>query len=128
MGGGQRGNRPVVPATIGSAMRDMQQVWTRLSKEDVDPAQKDAALTDILLMQRDTAIAKTGIPGPVRRLSGDAKAKALGEYRALITKLLKTFLDLEDAIAAGNADTVKTLSEQVKQIEKDGHAQFAPEE
>jgi hypothetical protein len=127
-GGPPRGNRPMVPNGLGGAMRDMQQVWGRLQKEAPDPAQKDAALTDVLLMQRDAAIAKTGIPANVRSLTGDDKAKKLGEYRADMTKLLKTFLDLEDAINTANADTIKTLSDQVKQLEKDGHAEFRPEE
>jgi soluble cytochrome b562 len=127
-GGGQRGNRPQMPNGLGGAMRDMGAVMQRLAKEVADPAQKDAALTDVILMQRDAAIAKTGIPNNVRNLTGDDKAKKLGEFRADMTKLVKALLDFEDNIAAGNADAIKASEAKLGDIMKAGHAEFKPEE
>jgi soluble cytochrome b562 len=117
-----------MPNGLGGAMRDMGAVMQRLAKEVADPAQKDAALTDVILMQRDAAIAKTGIPNNVRNLTGDDKAKKLGEFRADMTKLVKALLDFEDNIAAGNADAIKASEAKLGDIMKAGHAEFKPEE
>jgi cytochrome c556 len=124
---GGRAGRPTVPTSLGAAMRDMGQVAKRLSTEASDPATKDAAMADVILLERDIGIAKTGMPDNVRSLSGDAQAKALGEFRGMMSKLLRDVMSLEDAIDAGKADDVKTAFALIGADEKAGHEKFRTE-
>ncbi len=124
--GGDRGVVRRCRASLGAAMRDMGQTMKRLSTEAGDADKKEAAMTDVILFERDIGIAKTGMPDNVRSLSGDAQAKALGEFRGMMTKLMRDALLLEEAISTGKAEDVKAGLGQIGADEKAGHAEFNP--
>jgi hypothetical protein len=126
-GPGGRGGRggPVSPANLGAAMRDMNGMLQALKKEAADPAQAEQALKDLAQFERDVSIAKMQIPPQINSIA-DAKAKgdALTSYRALMSGLMKTALDLEDAVNAKKPDDVKKAIAQLEGIEKQGHTEL----
>jgi hypothetical protein len=122
-----RGRGPAMPASLGSAMQDMDRAFRALQAEVADPAKLDQALKDIATMQRDAAISKTLTPPSVNRLADDKKAAATESYRLKMVGLMKALLDLEDAVASKKSDDVKKGLQAIEEIMKQGHAEFAPD-
>ncbi len=101
----------------------------RLLKTEVsDPAKVDAALRDIGLLQRDSAIAKAGVPGVVNALAGEEKTKKLAAYRVQMIGMMRTLLDLEEAVMNQKADDIKKCMAKLDEEEKGGHKDFLPAE
>jgi hypothetical protein len=112
-----------VPANLGGAMRDMN-AQLQAIKVDATGDELDATVKAIGTMARDVLIAKLNVPPKVAALSGDAKTKELEAYRAMLNKLARKLLDLEDAVVAKKTDDAKKLLDEVKQFQKDGHSEF----
>ncbi len=123
---GGRGGAPAIPATLESAMSDMNRMLRALKTEAADPAKAEQTLTDLITFQRDVAISKALVPPTVNRLPAAEKAKSLASYRAMMNGLTRTLLDLEDAVNDKKPDDIKKLLAQLDQIEKQGHAEFKP--
>ncbi len=128
-GGGRGGRGPAAPAGLGSAMQEMDRTYKALKAEAADPAKLDQSLHDVATLQRDVAISKLATPPLVNRMpAGDKKTAEMENYRKAMNTLLHTLLDLEDAIAAKNADDMKKGFDKVEQLMNAGHAEFRPAE
>jgi hypothetical protein len=119
---------PQVPANLGGAMKDMDRAYRALKADAVDDAKQEQALTDIATMLRDAAISKLQVPPRVSKLQGDEKTKAIASYRTMMSGLMRTLLDLEDAVTDKKADAVKKGFADIEEIMKQGHDEFAPKE
>ena len=119
-----RGAGSTVPNGLENAMSEMNRMLQDLKKVAADPAQAEQALKDCATFERDVAICKLLVPPQITRLTGDAKTDALTSYRAMMTSLVKTALDLEDAINAKKPDDVKKAIAQLEGIENQGHTEL----
>lgn len=117
-----------VPQNLEGAMRDMGRLYRSLTAEAGDFARREQTLRDIGLMERDVAIAKNSLPPLVNRQSGDEQARQIASYRSMMISMLRTLLDLEEAVADQKADEVKKILAQLEEIQQEGHKEFAPRE
>ncbi|MEI8196434.1 MAG: cytochrome b562 [Phycisphaerae bacterium] len=117
-----------VPQNLESAMKDMGRALKTLKAEAADPAQAEQTLKDIGRLERDTAIAKGLVPPIVGKQAEDTKAKELNAYRAQMIHLMRTLLDLEEAVTDQKPEDIKNLLGQIQEIMKDGHKEFRPKE
>lgn len=116
---------PTVPANLENAMSEMNRMLQDLKKVAADPAQAEQALKDCATFERDVAICKLLVPPQITRMTdAAAKAEALTSYRAMMTGLTKTALDLEDAINEKKPDDVKKYLAQLEETEKMGHTEL----
>lgn len=120
MGGRGRGG---APASLGAAMQDMNRMVTALKAEASDPTKSAQTLKDLAQFERDVAIAKTMPATPV---NGTDAAKGAVDFRNGMNTLLKTALDLEDAVANNKQDVITKDLQVFADTEKAGHAEFRP--
>jgi len=127
MGGGRRGGGAGgVPAGLQPAMTDMNRTLAKLKTESADPAQSEATLRDIVTFERDVAIAALNLPPMVTAMADAEKAKATEAYLGVMRGLMRTLLDLEDAVVAKKPDDIKKLIAKMEETEAKGHAEFRP--
>ena len=107
-------------------MKGMEQALKSIKVEAADPAKIEQTLKDIGLLERDVAIAKSLIPPLVNRQTGDAKAESLSDYRAMLVSVLRTVLDLEEAVVDKKPDDIKKALTQLDELETQGHKEFNP--
>ena len=115
---------PTVPAGLEASMSEMNRMLQDLKKVAADPAQAEQALKDCATFERDVSICKLLVPPQINRMTGDAKTEALTSFRSMMTGLVKTALDLEDAINAKKPDDVKKCIAQLEETEKMGHTEL----
>ena len=113
-----------VPQGLEASMSEMNRMVQDLKRVAADPAQAEQALKDCATFERDVSICKLLVPPQINRMSGDAKTEALTSYRSMMTGLVKTALDLEDAINAKKPDDIKKSIAQLEEIEKQGHTEL----
>jgi len=121
---GHETNAP--PANLRAAMNDMLDVVYNLKNEFADPGNMDLTLRDLATFQRDVAVCKLHAPPAIGRLSGEERADELNSYRIMMSNLMRTSLDLEDAVTEKNVEQAKKLIAQIEEIENDGHQEFVP--
>jgi hypothetical protein len=114
------------PTNLRAAMNELLDVIFNLKGEAIDPAYASQTLKDLAFFERDVAICKLHYPPSLNRLSGADKADEADSYRSMMSDLLRTGLDMEEAVADGKAEDIKRLLKRVDEIEADGHAEFVP--
>ena len=123
-----RGGPVGVPQGLEGAMKDMKRMYKALKAEAADPTKIEQSLKDIAQLQRDVVIAKGLVPPSVNHQSGDAKAEELTNYRAMMISMIRSLLDLEEAVVAKKADDVKKVLGEIEELQKQGHKEFAPKD
>jgi len=126
-GGRNNARGPAVPAGLGQAMTDMDRVYRAIKADAADPTKQEATIRNIDTMIRDVAIAKMQVPPTVRRLPADKQPEALKSYNSMMVGMLKTLLDLEEAVTDKKVDDIKKGITAIEELKKQGHAEFAPE-
>jgi hypothetical protein len=121
-----RGRGPQLPNSLESAMNEMDRAYKALKNEATDPAKLEQSLKDIAIMQRGAAISKTFLPPMVNRMSPDKKPAALESYRTMMVGLMKTLLNLEEAISSNKTDDIKKGLQQIEETMTKGHGEFIP--
>jgi hypothetical protein len=120
----QRGNPAGVPDNLEAAMKDMGRNFKILKSSATDPAKAADNLKAVSLLERDVTIAKSLLPPEVAKLSGDARKTAETNYRAMMISLLRTSLDLEEAIVDQKADEITKQVTGIGDLMKQGHKEF----
>lgn len=115
-----------LPNNLRAAMNDMLDVVFNLKNEAADPADIDLTMKDLATFERDVAICKLHMPPSIGRLTGDDKADEINSYRVMMSNLIRTSLDLEDAVTNKNTDQIKKLLARIDEIESQGHQEFVP--
>ena len=123
MQGGRGRGGAQAPANLGGAMGDMNRMLTAIKAEAADPANIDKTLHDLAQFERDVSIAKMQTP-PVTRAKEKAPADATHDFRAAMSALQHTAIDLETAVTDKKPDDIKKLIAQLEDIQKQGHAEF----
>ena len=115
------------PAGLEATMTDMDRAYRAIKTDAADPTKLEATVRNIDLMIRDVAIAKLLVPGTVRRLPADKQPEAIKSYHSMMVGMLKTLIDLEEAVNDKKVDDIKKGIAQLEELQKQGHAEFAPE-
>jgi hypothetical protein len=122
-----RGRGPQAPASLEQAMESIDRSYRAIKADAADPTKQEQTVRNIDTMVRDVAISKLFVPGTVNRQPAEKRAEALNSYRAMMTGLIKTLLDLEEAVNDKKPDEIKKCIAQIEELQKQGHAEFAPE-
>lgn len=120
---GRRGGAP----SVEGGMKAMGRAAEELAKTIASAEKRDENLKWVFEMQRGCAASKASpLPGKVTRdLPADAdKAKAAESMRVHLTALMRTLLDLEDAIAAGKTEEAQAIFKKVSDLAEKGHTEF----
>jgi hypothetical protein len=107
-------------------MNQMLDILFDLKNEAADPAEADQTLNDIAKFERDVAYCKLHTPPGVNQLAAGERRVELASYQVIMSNLMRTLLDLEDAVRDRKPDQIKKLLKQIDQIEEQGHAEFVP--
>jgi len=114
------------PSDMHTEMEAMNKAIRTLNKTIADPKKLDANLAAVNELQLHTVACKGMVPKTAATQPAADKDKFIAEYRKQITEVLKTELELEQQLIAGDnakaAETVKSL----RSLEKEGHKQFQP--
>lgn len=113
---------------LEGTMGRMGKALGAIKKAAADPAKYADALKAVAELEAASIQAKGLLPPYVDKLTGDAKQKAAEEYRTMIMGLIRTELDLEDALMNKKADDVKTGIASLEEIMKKGHEEFIPKQ
>lgn len=111
-------------ASLEANMKSMNRAFKAIGRQ-IDDASKDAetlALVDTL--QAATAAAKGQTPHNVETMEGEAKAKALAEYRQMMLQSLKDTIELEEALLAGNREAAKAAHAKIDKLMREGHRAY----
>ena len=123
------GKKPTAKAgDMHSEMGAINRAYRALNKSVADPAKKDASLASVNEMQLHTVAAKGEIPKTAATQPADKRDQFVAGYRKGIIELLKTEIELEEQIIAGDTAKAAETLKKMKQMEKDGHAIYQPPE
>lgn len=117
---------PVLPlhaddTELGKQMEAMNDAYKAFRKE-TDPA-KGAELARV--SQEHLLKGFTELPASLAKIPDPAaKAKAAGEYRLMMAKLLVSLVEVEQAFIANDLPAVEKLVESLKSQKKEGHDKF----
>jgi len=114
------------PANLRASMNQMLDILFDLKNEAADPAEADQTLNDIAKFERDVAYCKLHTPPGVNQLAAGERRVELASYQVIMSNLMRTLLDLEDAVRDRKPDQIKKLLKQIDQIEEQRHAEFVP--
>lgn len=126
--GGPGGGRQ---ASVDAGMKAMNRAARALNGQISDTTKKDENIRLINEMQRGCAMAK-GLPVPEDFLKSAkdeaAKAKIIAEYRTDMIKVMRTMIDIEEAIIAGKVDQAKAGMEAVEKMREASHTRLGVKE
>lgn len=126
--GGPRGGGPGAgAANVEGAMKGMNRGLKAIKAAVGDAAKKPEALKLVSEMQRDCAVAKSmPLPAAYSKGAADdaAKQRLEAEYAADLRKLMRSLLDLEDAIAADKADEAKSILAKIEEQREHSHKEL----
>jgi hypothetical protein len=114
------------PTSLQNAMNQMLDLDFAVKKEYADPGNIDQTLRDIALFERDVAYCKLHLAPSVNKLQGEDKITETDSYRVMMSSMMRTLLDLEDAVHDKKMDDAKKLLATIDEIEEQGHAEFIP--
>ncbi len=97
--------------------RGMKGIRKMLSKPD----QKDAAVKLCQEMQAAALVGFQNPPKPEAELDGDALVEFSADFRKRMLTVCSTLVDLEVALAKGDADSAKTIYRTLGKQKKEGH-------
>jgi hypothetical protein len=124
----QRGghNYDAAPTSLQNAMNQMLDLDFDVKKDYADPANMNQTLREIAFFERDVAYCKLHLAPSVNKLDGDDKVTETDSYRVMMSSMMRTLLDLEDAVHDKKFDDAKKLLATIDEIEEQGHAEFIP--
>lgn len=106
-------------------MEAMNDAYKAFRKE-TDPA-KGAALAREAQASAIKSLSET--PEMVKSIKDPAeKAKAEVQYKKMMSKLVTSLCEVEEAFLAGKIDEVEKIVDSLKDQKKEGHEKFVPEE
>lgn len=112
-------------------MKAMNRAARTLNTQISDPTKKEENIRLINEMQRGCATAK-GLPLPADFLKDAkddaAKAKITAEYRADMIKIMRTMIDVEEAIINGKATEAKAGLDSIEKIRQASHKRLGVKE
>ena len=111
-------------ANLHDTMERMEDTFKAIVKQMDDATQDASTLSLMGELQVATATAKNLPPDDVGELTGDAKAKAIAEYRNRMIALLRTQLELEEAILKNDRPAAKAAVASLKQQREEGHKAY----
>jgi hypothetical protein len=114
------------PGDLHSEMEAMNKAIRTLNKTITDANKKDANLAAVNDLEFHTIACKGIIPKGAATQPADVKDKYLAEYRKQMGEVLKTELELEQQVMAGDSAKAQETVKQLRQMEKDGHKIFQP--
>jgi hypothetical protein len=124
---GERGNRGARGPSLSGDMRAMGQAYGKIRTQYKDPAQNDSTLALLSTFESQAAAAKGVLPPSINGMPEADRKKATDEYRSEMRDLIRTALDLEDEINAGDMDKAAASVTKLGAIEKTGHSEFRKE-
>lgn len=130
-GGGGPGGPGGRQASVEAGMKGMNRAARTLNSQISDASKKDENIRLINEMQRGCATAK-GLPLPEEFLKDAkddaAKAKLIAEYRADMIKMMRTMIDVEEAIIAGKIDQAKAGLDTIEKTRQASHKRLGVKE
>ena len=122
--GGRGGPGGGAAQSLENSMKAMNRAYKAIGRQ-IDDATKDENTLKLASdLQAATAAAKGQLPDGVAKLEGEARTKAAAEYRAAMLLSLKTTIELEEALAAGDRAAAKAAYGKIDQQMKEGHKAY----
>jgi hypothetical protein len=124
--GGREGGREGRGQSLERAMEGMERNL-KVVKDNINQPGKDPTTLDALArFQGNAAIAKTMLPPHISKLpEAERPAAAIG-YRKMMIEVLKTAIEIEEAVMAGDRDKAKGGLATLEQLETVGHGEHRP--
>ena len=126
--GEQKKTPAAKPGDMHTEMEAMNKAIRTLNKTIADKDKLAANLAAVNDLQLHTIACKGMIPKTASTQPADTKDKFIADYRKQMNDVLKSEMDLEQQLTAGDnakaADTVK----QLRDMEKQGHKAYQPPE
>jgi soluble cytochrome b562 len=114
--------------SLGSEMRSMGQAFEKINAQYKDPTKLDSTLTLLSTFETQALAAKSATPPMINQMPEADRKKAMDDYRQMMRNLVRTSLDLEDQLIAGDAEKATASIAKLADIEKTGHAAYRPPE
>ncbi len=123
---GQEDAAPKGPS-LSAAMRAMGGAYGKIRSQYKDATKNDSTLEYLATFETNALAARAELPPTITGLADDdAKKKAAADYRLKLNSVVRAALDLEDELAAGDADKAAASVTAMGDIEKAGHAAYRP--
>jgi hypothetical protein len=121
-------SRPARPENLHRNMEAMERAFKKLQSQVKERSQNESSLALVTQLQQYTLAAKSQVPDPVAKLSGEERAKQLAEFRMMMVGVLREELELEHHLL--NNDNTKAAESlaALGQLQKDGHKEFRVKE
>ena len=113
---------------LEGAMKLMERSYKAIARQIDDPAKDEATLKAISGLQSGAATSKGLMPKEVEEKTGDEKAAAATKYRKMMLDVLKTSIEVEEALIAGDRAAAKSALKKLHEMEEDGHKVFRPDD
>lgn len=118
-------------ASVDAGMKAMNRAARALTTQISDATKKDENIRLINEMQRGCAMAK-GLPLPegfLKDAKDDAaKATIVGEYRADMIKIMRSMIDVEEAIISGKTAEAKAGLDSIEKLRQAAHTRLGVKE
>lgn len=114
--------------SIEGAMKQAERAYKALARQLDDASKDDQSLRAISQFQAGIAVSKGMVPHSIEDKPEADRPAALAEYRKMMLEVLKTAIDLEEKLVAGDRAAAKAALEKLHELEEQGHKKFAPED
>jgi len=109
-------------------METMEKIYKTLKKQIKDETNRDSSLKLIQEFQLNVLVAKTLTPPGLDKLTPEEKEKAITSYRTLMMNVLRTAIDLEQALLEKNFVQAEEELKTIHDLEDTGHKEFRKED
>ena len=128
--------RPAPPAagapgaakvSLEAEMKAMGRDYRTIRQQVKDSTKNASTLAALADLELHTVIAKAAIPRTATTMpTEDQKKEKATDYRKDMADLVRTELDMEDALLSGDNDKAAKISDTMHKLEESGHQNFRP--
>ena len=120
--------QPTRGPSLESAMKQMERSYKALARQLEDSSKDEQSFRAISMLQAGAATSKGMIPHTIEEKPEAERPALLTEYRKQMLEVLKTAIELEEKLVAGDRAGAKASLEKLHEMEEQGHKKFAPED
>jgi soluble cytochrome b562 len=113
-------------ASVETDMKSMNDCLKQLKAQVADNTKNESSLALVAKMEAASLEAKGAIPRSMSRFPEADRAKKMEGYRTTMLKLIRSELDLEEQLIAGDNTKAATTLATLGDIEKQGHSEYRP--
>lgn len=114
--------------SLEGAMKQMERSYKALARQLEDPTKDEQSFRAISMLQAGAATSKGMMPHIIEDKPEAERPAAMADYRKMMLEVLKTSIEVEDKLVAGDRAGAKAALEKLNKMAEDGHKKYAPED